>query len=162
MQQSSISTRTVTAYSWSASARAPKQCGRSRGSCPIAASQGTYPTALRCIAIRRASTNLANTQSKTSTSAARRTTAGKPAATGRDAIAVQFRKQYGCSLVANGVEQANVVPYFIGVFDTVAALGHKYLGPALVSLGVTILLDCTISAVCLNPSSPGPDGRLGF
>jgi hypothetical protein len=80
----------------------------------------------------------------------------------RDATAAQFRKKHGCSLVANGVEQANVVPYFIGVFDTVAALGHKYLGPALVSLGVTILLDCTISAVCLNPSSPGPDGRLGF
>ena len=45
----------------------------------------------------------------------------------RDATAAQFRKKYGCSLVANGVEQANVVPYFIGVFDTVAALGHKYM-----------------------------------
>jgi hypothetical protein len=45
----------------------------------------------------------------------------------RDATAAQFRKKHGCSLVANGVEQANVVPYFIGVFDTVAALGHKYM-----------------------------------
>src|SRR5713101_6894773 len=31
-------------------------------------------------------------------------------------------------------------PYFIGVFDTVAALGHKYLGPVLVLLGVALLI----------------------
>jgi hypothetical protein len=72
----------------------------------------------------------------------------------RDAIAVQFRKQYGCSLVANGVEQANVVPYFIGVFDTVAALGHKYLGPALVALGVTILLGLHYLGGVLEPIFP--------
>jgi hypothetical protein len=47
----------------------------------------------------------------------------------RDAIAAQFRQQYGSSVVVNGVERANVFPCFIGVFDTVAALGHKYLGP---------------------------------
>ena len=72
----------------------------------------------------------------------------------RDAIAAQLRKQYGCSLVANGVEQANVVPYFIGVFDTVAALGHKYLGPALVALGVTILLGLHYLGGVLEPIFP--------
>ena len=72
----------------------------------------------------------------------------------RDAIAGQFRKQYACSLVANGVEQANVVPYFIGVFDTVAALGHKYLGPALVALGVAILLGLHYVGGVLEPIFP--------
>jgi hypothetical protein len=72
----------------------------------------------------------------------------------RNAIAAQFRKQYGCSLVANGVEQADVVPYFIGVFDTVAALGHKYLGPALVALGVTILFGLHYLGGVLEPIFP--------
>lgn len=39
----------------------------------------------------------------------------------RDAIAAQFRQQYGSTTTINGAERANVFPYFIGVFDTVAA-----------------------------------------
>jgi hypothetical protein len=72
----------------------------------------------------------------------------------RDAIAAQFRKRYGCSLVASGAEQANVVPYFIGVFDTVAALGHKYLGPALVVLGVAALFGLHFVGGVLEPTFP--------
>jgi Uncharacterized alpha/beta hydrolase domain (DUF2235) len=72
----------------------------------------------------------------------------------RDAIASQFRKQYGCSLMANGIEQANVVPYFIGVFDTVAALGHKYLGPAVVALGVAVLFGLHHFGSVLEPILP--------
>jgi hypothetical protein len=49
----------------------------------------------------------------------------------RDAIAAKFRAEYGCSSVKEGAEQANVFPYFIGVFDTVAALGNKWLAPVL-------------------------------
>src|SRR6202035_435363 len=40
----------------------------------------------------------------------------------RDAIAAKFRTEHGSSAIKDGVEQANVFPYFIGVFDTVAAL----------------------------------------
>src|SRR5947209_6782256 len=57
----------------------------------------------------------------------------------RDAIAAHFRQQYGSSVLINGLERANVFPYFIGVFDTVAALGHKYLGPVLVASGIVLL-----------------------
>lgn len=57
----------------------------------------------------------------------------------RDAIAGQFRKQHGSTKVENDVERPNVVPYFIGVFDTVATLGHKYLGLALVASSVALL-----------------------
>jgi hypothetical protein len=47
----------------------------------------------------------------------------------RDAIATKFRAEHGCSVIKDDdVEQANVFPYFIGVFDTVAALGNKWLG----------------------------------
>jgi hypothetical protein len=44
----------------------------------------------------------------------------------RDKVAAKFRKDHGC---ADPVDEgkANVYPYFIGVFDTVAALGHKGL-----------------------------------
>jgi hypothetical protein len=45
----------------------------------------------------------------------------------REAIAKKFRSEHGSSTVAAGEEKANVFPYFIGVFDTVAALGHKGL-----------------------------------
>ena len=38
----------------------------------------------------------------------------------RDAIATQFRQHYGSTTTVNGAEHANVFPYFIGVFDTVA------------------------------------------
>jgi uncharacterized protein (DUF2235 family) len=57
----------------------------------------------------------------------------------RDAIGMQFRAEHGSSLTVEGVEQANVYPYFIGVFDTVAALGHKLLGPSVVAVGVALL-----------------------
>jgi type VI secretion system (T6SS) phospholipase Tle1-like effector len=58
----------------------------------------------------------------------------------RDRIAAQFREQYGSSVAVDGVERPNVFPYFIGVFDTVAALGHKFLGPALVLLGILFIV----------------------
>jgi hypothetical protein len=51
----------------------------------------------------------------------------------RDAIAARFRLDHGSSATKNGVEQANIFPYFIGVFDTVAALGNKWLGPIVVA-----------------------------
>lgn len=45
----------------------------------------------------------------------------------REAIARKFRSEHGSSVVVGAEEKANVFPYFIGAFDTVAALGHKGL-----------------------------------
>jgi hypothetical protein len=73
----------------------------------------------------------------------------------RDAIAAQFRKLHGSSLVENDIERANVVPYFIGVFDTVAALGHKLLGPALVALGIVLLVGLHYLGGVLDPIAHG-------
>jgi Uncharacterized alpha/beta hydrolase domain (DUF2235) len=45
----------------------------------------------------------------------------------RGAIAKKFRSEHGSSTGVGNDEKANVFAYFIGVFDTVAALGHKGL-----------------------------------
>jgi hypothetical protein len=45
----------------------------------------------------------------------------------RDDIARKFREEHGSSTGLGADEKANVFPYFIGAFDTVAALGHKGL-----------------------------------
>jgi hypothetical protein len=67
----------------------------------------------------------------------------------RDAIAKKFRGDHGCSIGADDQEKANVFPYFIGAFDTVAALGHKGLkwlvialvliSPFIVSFAISLL-----------------------
>lgn len=72
----------------------------------------------------------------------------------RDAIAKQFREQYGSSKTVDNVERANVFPYFIGVFDTVAALGHKYLGLALVAAGIALLIGLYLAGGALAPFFP--------
>lgn len=46
----------------------------------------------------------------------------------REKVAEKFRKDHG-SAEPTDATKANVYPYFIGVFDTVAALGHRLLGP---------------------------------
>jgi hypothetical protein len=56
----------------------------------------------------------------------------------RNAIAAKFRSEHGCSALKSGIEQANVVPYFIGAFDTVAALGNRWLAPVLILLVASI------------------------
>ncbi|MBP1299842.1 DUF2235 domain-containing protein [Bradyrhizobium elkanii] len=72
----------------------------------------------------------------------------------RDAIAAKFRKEHGSSQTAGRTEQANVFPYFIGVFDTVAALGHKYLGPALVVFAIALLFGLHWGGSLLEPVFP--------
>jgi uncharacterized protein (DUF2235 family) len=59
----------------------------------------------------------------------------------RKALAHRFRKKYGCD--DNGA--ANVNPFFIGVFDTVAALGSYPLSGALVVVMLAII--AAVSAV---------------
>jgi hypothetical protein len=72
----------------------------------------------------------------------------------RDAIAVQFRTDHGCSTVKDGVEQANVFPYFIGAFDTVAALGNKWLAPILTLVVLAIPVGLHYLGAFLEPSYP--------
>jgi hypothetical protein len=40
------------------------------------------------------------------------------------------------------------------VFDTVAALGHKFLGPALVMLGIVLLVGLHFGGKWLEPTFP--------
>jgi hypothetical protein len=42
-------------------------------------------------------------------------------------LARRFREKYGSHHESGEVDRSNVAPYFIGVFDTVAALGVKGL-----------------------------------
>lgn len=52
----------------------------------------------------------------------------------RTAIAAKFRAEHGCSNNSPTSEGANVFPYCIGVFDTVAALGHPGLSIVVMAL----------------------------
>ena len=65
----------------------------------------------------------------------------------RKVLALQFRRKYGSD--ENGA--ANVNPYFIGVFDTVAALGSYWLFVALVvaAVGIVVLLSFIQSFILL-------------
>jgi hypothetical protein len=72
----------------------------------------------------------------------------------RDAIAAKFRAEHGSSVVKEGVEQANVFPYFIGVFDTVAALGNKWLAPILIAAIVAIPFALHYLGAALEPTYP--------
>jgi hypothetical protein len=68
----------------------------------------------------------------------------------REAIARKFRSEHGCSTVVKDQEQANVFPYFIGVFDTVAALGHKGLASLVIAL---VLISPVIVSFIISPLS---------
>jgi hypothetical protein len=71
-----------------------------------------------------------------------------------DAIAAKFRAEHGCSVVKDGVEQTNVFPYFIGAFDTVGALGNKWLGPILVIAVLAIPFGLHFLGSWLEPYYP--------
>jgi uncharacterized protein (DUF2235 family) len=55
----------------------------------------------------------------------------------RDELARRFRRKYG-SNATEGSDEANAAPYFIGVFDTVAALGAQGLRRLLIQTGLAI------------------------
>ena len=101
-------------------------------------------TARRCGSISRGRTNLPSMRSRTSISFARPTTARRSARISCSCCgrAMRLPQNSGPSTVARsvkeGTEQANVFPYFIGVFDTVAALGNKWLAPVLVAVVLAI------------------------
>lgn len=72
----------------------------------------------------------------------------------RDAIAENFRSEHGSTVTKNGTEQANIFPYFIGVFDTVAALGNRLLAPLALLLAVAILVGLHFLGTTLQPRFP--------
>jgi Uncharacterized alpha/beta hydrolase domain (DUF2235) len=72
----------------------------------------------------------------------------------RDAIATQFRTEHGCSVNKDGREQANVFPYFIGAFDTVAALGNKWLAPLLLLLVAATPVGLHLIGNIIEPGYP--------
>ncbi|MFZ2155523.1 MAG: DUF2235 domain-containing protein [Bradyrhizobium sp.] len=72
----------------------------------------------------------------------------------RDAIATKFRAEHGCSTLKDGVDQANVFPYFVGVFDTVAALGNKWLAPILVAAVLAVPVGLHFIGAWLEPANP--------
>jgi hypothetical protein len=74
----------------------------------------------------------------------------------REAIAKKFRQDHGSSAGPGADEKANVYPYFIGAFDTVAALGHKglfWLVLALV-LASPFIPSFAITLLCHAPNFP--------
>jgi hypothetical protein len=74
----------------------------------------------------------------------------------RRAIGAQFRTEHGSSDVAAEGEKANVFPYFIGAFDTVAALGHRGLSLVVVVavLASPFILSFIISLLSYMPHFP--------
>ena len=79
----------------------------------------------------------------------------------RDAVAAKFRTDHGCSN-PNDENLVNVYPYFIGVFDTVAALGHKGLQllTAVAVLATPVVLSFFISLLSFAPHFPYIGGFL--
>ncbi len=67
---------------------------------------------------------------------------------------MKFRAEHRCSTVKDGVEQANVFPYFIGVFDTVAALGNKWLAPIFIAAVLAIPFGLHFLGHWLEPAYP--------
>jgi hypothetical protein len=57
----------------------------------------------------------------------------------RDELARRFREKYGSNHPSGEARRSNVAPYFIGVFDTVAALGASGLRRAVIQIGLYTL-----------------------
>jgi len=79
----------------------------------------------------------------------------------RELLAKRFREDYG-SAVANSPELANVYPYFIGAFDTVAALGSfwKTLGIAIAFVVAAAAVSGLLSLLSFAPDFPYTGGFL--
>ena len=67
----------------------------------------------------------------------------------REELARRFREKYACHHESGEARRSNAAPYFIGVFDTVAALGAKGARRRLIQLGLLT----AISVAALVPSA---------
>lgn len=81
----------------------------------------------------------------------------------RDKVAEKFRIDHG-SVDPTDQTKANVYPYFIGVFDTVAALGHPLLGPltAAIILIAPVLISFLISLLSFATGFPYVGWLFGY
>lgn len=79
----------------------------------------------------------------------------------RDEVARKFRKDHGSSKPGDD-DLANAYPYFIGVFDTVAALGRKGLGllTVLAVLAAPVVISFLISLLSFASNFPYIGGVL--
>jgi uncharacterized protein (DUF2235 family) len=77
----------------------------------------------------------------------------------RDELARRFREKYGSNHPSGEVQRSNVAPYFVGVFDTVAALGARGLR----RFAIQAFLFALVAALGLVPSLlVAIVGRTGF
>ncbi len=74
----------------------------------------------------------------------------------RDAIARKFRSEHGSSIGTGDGEKANEFPHFIGVFDTVAALGHRGLALLVIAavLASPFIVSFLVSLLSYAPDFP--------
>jgi Uncharacterized alpha/beta hydrolase domain (DUF2235) len=81
----------------------------------------------------------------------------------RDKIAEKFRKEHGSAKPGDD-GLANVYPYFIGVFDTVAALGHKGLAllTVIAVLATPVVVSFLISLFSFAANFPYVGGYLHY
>jgi uncharacterized protein (DUF2235 family) len=70
--------------------------------------------------------------------------------TERNELARRFRRKYG-SDAAEGDDESNAAPYFIGVFDTVAALGAQGLRRHLIQAGLSVSFAVAAALILLLP-----------
>lgn len=76
----------------------------------------------------------------------------------REVLAERFRAKYG----SDNAGAANVAPYFIGVFDTVAALGERGVMRWIMRLVLAVVAFVLISLVAVVISLFGPALRASF
>jgi uncharacterized protein (DUF2235 family) len=67
----------------------------------------------------------------------------------REELAKRFRRKYG----SGDAEQSNAAPHFIGVFDTVAALGATGLRRRLIQMGLGIGISIVLAAASILPAA---------
>ncbi|MEG3086855.1 DUF2235 domain-containing protein [Sphingomonas sp. PB4P5] len=77
----------------------------------------------------------------------------------RETLASRFRAKYGSEgLGADGEGQGNVQPFFVGVFDTVAALGSR-TAAIVATVGLVVLAAITYGVSAIAPGGLPPSSR---
>jgi uncharacterized protein (DUF2235 family) len=71
----------------------------------------------------------------------------------REELARRFRERYGSHHESGEAQRSNAAPHFVGVFDTVAALGAKGLRRTLIQVGLATGLFVGVAAVSFLPAA---------
>lgn len=70
----------------------------------------------------------------------------------RDELARRFRDKYGSHHPSGEVQRSNAAPYFIGVFDTVAALGAHGVRRSVIRTGLALVVGFVGAVAAIIPS----------